>query len=144
MEPDVLLAGQVHIEAWILEDNAYTLAHGGWVSGDIYACDTHAASGGREDGGEDGDRRGFARSIGAEQREEAASLHRILLRSPIALDQPLDCNHIHSVTLAPLGRSTAFIRRAPAVAQTPAYSAGRQIAGAAPSIQRPRTDTHTG
>src|SRR5713226_1669855 len=97
MEADVFLAGQVHVQRGVLEDDADVAAHGARLTDDVVAGDAHTPGRRRQRRGEDGDGRRLAGAVGPEQREEFAwldregnSVDRVDLAFSIALDEVTD------------------------------------------------------
>ena len=104
VEADVLLGGQVQVEAGPLEDDPDPPAHRAGFGHDVVAVDRRAAAGRRERGGEDRDRRGLAGAVRAEQREELAgpdvegdAVDGVALGLLVALRQVLDVDHASSL-----------------------------------------------
>src|ERR1700686_4154524 len=101
----VLLAGQIHVERRVLEDDPGLAADRARVTHHIVTTNPHRARGWRQRGGQDGDRRCLAGPVRTEQGEELAGLdveaHAVdgVARSlAIAFDQVADlyrgCRHV--------------------------------------------------
>ena len=75
VEPDVLLRGEVQVEAGLLEDDPHGPTHAARVGRQVVSTDERDAGCGRERGGEDRDRGRLARAVRAEEGEELAFTH---------------------------------------------------------------------
>ncbi len=100
MQADVLLGGQVLVEARTLEDDPDPTADGAGLGHDVVAVDRGATRRRRERRGKDRDRRRLAGAIGPEQREELAgrdlegdAIDRVAVRLAVALDEVEDVDH---------------------------------------------------
>jgi hypothetical protein len=92
MKSDVLLRCQVHVQAGILKDDAYALAHVFRLSIQIMTCYGYGPAGLRQGRSQDRDRRGLSSAVGPEKGEELAGtnieaqpIHCSRLRMAIAL-----------------------------------------------------------
>lgn len=72
VEADVLLGGEIQVQAGLLEDDADLLAHLFGLRLHVVAADGHFARGGQKVGGEYRDGGGFAGAVGPQESEELA------------------------------------------------------------------------
>jgi hypothetical protein len=100
VEANVLLAGEIPVEAGPLEDDSDSPPHGTRLANDIAAADRRRPARRGEGRCQDRDRRGLPGAVRAEQREELAridverdAIDGVALRLPVALDQRLDVDH---------------------------------------------------
>src|SRR5205085_6722741 len=110
----------------------------GGIPAHVHAGDPHATGCWHQRRREDGDGGRLAGAVGAEEGEELASadaeadaIDGVVRRSPVPFDEALYLNHIRRVTHS----------RGPE--QTPACSARRRLAPAAPSTRLPRRGRRT-
>jgi hypothetical protein len=112
VEANVLLAGQVPVEARALEDDPDPAADRARLADDVEPVDARHPRGRREGGGQDGDRRRLPGAVRTEEREELAgahveadAVHRVAVGLPVALDESLDLDHCGSGAVDAIGAS---------------------------------------
>ena len=100
VEPHVLLAGEVLVDARFLEDDPHLAAHRGGVVNRVGAADPDRAGGRGERRRQDRDGGRLAGPVGPQQAEELAWLHLegdsvdgVAIRLPVALDEVFDLDH---------------------------------------------------
>ncbi len=118
----VLFAGEIPVEAGTLEDDADPPAHGARLSNDVETVDGRRPVGRGQCRGQDRDRRRLASPVRPEQREEFAgahieryAVHRVALRLLVALDEPVDLDHLSGTLVGisqmwPVGSRSAGVR----------------------------------